>query len=71
MQERDRQTYGQTVTGPQQRPRLRIASRGKNYTKRKIDRDRYDRDRYDILQESERVYSYNPGARTGPKKRKR
>jgi len=30
MHERDRQTDGQTDTGPQQKPRLRIASRGKN-----------------------------------------
>ena len=29
MHERDGQTDGQTDTGPQQRPRLRIASRGK------------------------------------------
>ena len=29
MREPDRQTDGQTDTGPQQRPRLRIASRGK------------------------------------------
>jgi len=28
MHERDRQTDGRTDTGPQQRPRLRIASRG-------------------------------------------
>jgi len=30
MHERDRQTDGRTDTGPQQRPHLRIASRGKN-----------------------------------------
>ena len=30
MHERDRQTDGQTDTGPQQRPRLRTPSRGKN-----------------------------------------
>jgi len=30
MHERDRETDGRTDTGPQQRQRLRIASRGKN-----------------------------------------
>jgi len=39
MHERDRQTDRLTDTGPQQRPRLRIASRGKNlrFTLRKVE----------------------------------
>ena len=32
----DRQTDRRTDTGPQQRPRLRIVSRGKNYTNEAI-----------------------------------